>query len=172
MLVAGKALSVAYKLQHVHITSVIVLEPACGFGMQLQLGASPRHQDLRNVFLDGINILGLRNVTMDHELTDGAFVCGDPGDMSQLRLPGFTAEASLYRINIRYYFNTRELIHPDESSKVYPQSCPWWEWALCGVKISGCTTLCTTSSGIAWWACMTGCLWITGAAQCLRCLQG
>ena len=79
--------------------------------------------------------------------------------MSKLNLPGFTAEASLYKTSGRYYGlgtvgQINEVIHPAQAGdpncfKTCFNSC-WWKWNALGLGYlasSLCTTGCISACG-------------------------
>jgi hypothetical protein len=86
-----------------------------------------------------------------------------------MSFPGFTAEVSLYKTSGHYELNTNVDALTDENALVYPQACSGGEWAVCAVKVAGCGTVCSLAWA-TWFQCMAGCLWLTGAAQCIRCM--
>jgi hypothetical protein len=84
-------------------------------------------------------------------------------------MPGFTADASLTGTGGHYRQEPAGTPEADPDT-VYPQACSWWEWLVCGTKVSACTTVCSTAGSIAWLPCMTNCLFLIGAAPCAACL--
>jgi hypothetical protein len=57
----------------------------------------------------------------------------------------------------------------ERSDLVIPQACPWYDWPLCAIRISACAALCS-ATGIGWLPCMAQCLFLVGAAPCVRCI--
>ena len=87
-----------------------------------------------------------------------------------MMMPGFTAEAALYKTNEHYQLAASGGQGLEGDVTVSPQACPWWEWPICATKISACTTICSTAGSFAWLPCMANCLFLIGAAPCLRCV--
>jgi hypothetical protein len=53
-----------------------------------------------------------------------------------MAMPGFTAEVSLYKSDERYRLVANMASATHESTAVYPQACPWYEWISCAVRVA------------------------------------
>jgi hypothetical protein len=78
-----------------------------------------------------------------------------------MNLPGFTAEASLYKTNNRYRSSAGGF--SADGNAVAPQDCGFTKGLFCGTFIAGGTVVCTASclaspalGGIPCWVCWTG----------------
>jgi hypothetical protein len=87
-----------------------------------------------------------------------------------MHIPGFTAEDAIYNASVHYRFSAYIRSSGDVHNAIYPQGCPWYEWIVCAAKVSACTTGCSTAGSFAWLPCMAQCLFLIGAAPCLRCV--
>lgn len=90
-----------------------------------------------------------------------------------MKLPEFTAEASLYKTRGQYrvkalpnwpgdpYQGVLVDYQGRRDAVVYPQQgCPWWHMAWCGPLI---------------WPCATTCMWVRafgGRPACISCMRG
>jgi hypothetical protein len=89
-----------------------------------------------------------------------------------MNLPGFTADAARGKtMSAHQCIRSGPLESSDLGNSIYMQGCPWYEWIGCAAKVSFCTSGCTAAGSFSWYACMTQCLFLIGAAPCLRCLS-
>ena len=90
-----------------------------------------------------------------------------------MNMPGFTAEASLYKTSNHYRFAAGGSFLSDGKTTVTLQGCGFVERIVCGSAIVGGTVLCTSAclSGPApCAACWTGALAIVGYGFCRDCI--
>lgn len=65
--------------------------------------------------------------------------------MNTIQIPGFTAEAALYRTNNHYQFAAGGSFLSDGNKSVTPQGCGWIKGGICGAFIAGGIAVCTAS---------------------------
>ncbi len=90
-----------------------------------------------------------------------------------MKIPGFSAEASLYGMNEHYKQCANIDPLRNGSSTVYPQGCSWWKWIPCTAPIVTCTMDCNV---FAWdhdlfVGCMNWCLKAHLAGGCFECVE-
>ncbi len=78
-----------------------------------------------------------------------------------MSMPGFAAEASVYKTNNHYRLTTGGSFRSDGNTNVVPQGCGWVKGSLCGVVIVGGAAACTVA-----------CLAPGGQAGCYFCWVG
>lgn len=91
-----------------------------------------------------------------------------------MRLPGYTADAAVYRTNNHY--RLAGSLSGDGPASVVPQGCGWVEGIVCGAVIGIGTVICTASclaspalGGFPCWACWAAFLGGSSAA-CWDCI--
>jgi hypothetical protein len=57
-----------------------------------------------------------------------------------MNMPGFAAEASLYKTSVRYAGNHYFGHHSKDYTAVSPQACGWFKWLVCNPAMAACTT--------------------------------
>ena len=92
-----------------------------------------------------------------------------------MTMPGFFAEASLYKTDNHYKHAVTGGILLDGSTTVIPQDCPAWKWGACAAAVGGCTAGCVVagspSAEVAFFPCMLGCLAGLGMSLCNDCIE-
>jgi hypothetical protein len=93
-----------------------------------------------------------------------------------MNLPGFTAEAAVYKTPNLYRLSAGGAFLGDGNTNVTPQGCDWVDALVCGTVIAIGTVVCTASclaspaaGGIPCWACWTAFLGGSSAA-CWDCI--
>lgn len=90
-----------------------------------------------------------------------------------MSLPGFTAEASVYKTTNYYRLGAKGSFLNDGKSTITPQGCGIIEGIVCGTAIAGATVLCTsacTSGPVACALCFSSALGITLFGFCRDCI--
>lgn len=82
--------------------------------------------------------------------------------MNSLNMPGFTAEAALYKMSGRYRLSAAVGSLGDTSTTVYPQACNWWTWLGCKGSLATCKYTCSLTFG-QFWPCVDLCMELSGA---------
>jgi hypothetical protein len=79
-----------------------------------------------------------------------------------MSMPGFAAEASLYKTNNHYRFSPSGGFQADGNAMVTPQGCGWIKGSICGGIIVGGIAVCTAScvAGVASGGISCGICWV------------
>jgi hypothetical protein len=77
-------------------------------------------------------------------------------------MPGFTAEASLYKTSGQYH---AVVTGTPSTTQVVPQNCPWWKVGLCAAAVAACVASCAAGPQ----ACIV-CFANLGMSDCIDCL--
>jgi hypothetical protein len=83
-----------------------------------------------------------------------------------MTMPGFTAEASLYKTNGCYQLIASGGFLSDGSTTVVPQGCGFFRWLACGAAVGACVPLCGINI-----PCYVGCLGISIYGFCRDCIR-
>ncbi len=94
--------------------------------------------------------------------------------MNEMKMPGFSAEASLYRTTNHYGFAAGGSFLSDGSTTVIPQDCGFIKWLSCGVLIGTgvivCGGACASGIAVACAGCIATVFGGTLAIDCYDCL--
>jgi hypothetical protein len=96
-------------------------------------------------------------------------------EVNEMKMPGFTAETSLYKTNNHYRLNAIGSSLSAGNTTVTPQGCGIGETIFCGTAIAGGSVLCVSAclAGPApCVTCWTGVLAIVGYGFCRDCIPG
>jgi hypothetical protein len=93
-----------------------------------------------------------------------------------MHIPGYTAEASLYKTNNHYRFAAGGSFLSNGNTTVTPQDCGWVKGITCGVSIpfgiALCTGICVSGGPALCYGCWFGALPGSLFAFCKDCITG